>query len=136
MQIELAEKYSKTTRDIQVSVMPDYLPEQSDVEGQRYSYAYSVKLENNGAETVQLINRHWVVMSGGRQIADVKGEGVVGDQPVLEPGAAYEYTSWTTVIDVVGSMYGTYTFYSEKGEFFDVAIPEFHLVYVDDTAVH
>lgn len=128
------ERYSETTRDITVTVSPAYLEERSDPEQGLYSYSYTVWLENAGADTVQLINRHWVVISGGRQIADVKGEGVVGQQPVLQPGDLYEYTSWTAVKDPVGAMYGAFTFYSESGEFFDVPVPKFNLIYIDENA--
>ena len=130
------ESYSEVTQDIRVSIVPQFVERESDPQEAVYAYSYHVTLENIGRERVQLINRHWVIVSGGRQIGDVKGEGVVGQQPVIEPGAVYEYTSWTVVRDAVGSMYGIYTFYSESGEFFDVKIPEFHLVYLESDVVH
>ena len=132
----LAELYTKTTRNIEISVTPSYLPEQSEPENSIYSYSYEVTISNTGKDTVQLINRHWKIISGGVQVADVKGEGVVGEQPTLEPGQGFSYTSWTTTVDPIGSMYGAYTFYSDQGEFFDVEVPEFQLIYLDPNNVH
>ena len=134
--LQLLETYSKTTRDIEITISPEYLAEQSDPAEGVFSYSYTVNMRNGGSDAVQLINRHWIVLSGGVQIADVKGEGVVGEQPVLEPGEDYSYTSWTTVVNPVGSMSGSYTFYSESGEFFDVEVPQFELLYVDQNSVY
>ncbi|HMO16830.1 MAG TPA: ApaG domain [Oligoflexia bacterium] len=92
-------------------------------------------LENNSGE-VQLINRHWKVFSLNRQIADVKGEGVVGQMPVLRPGDSFEYTSWTVLPDPTGYMEGTFTFRSSKGCFFDVRVPPFIFDYRDRSNVH
>ncbi|MCL4142572.1 UNVERIFIED_CONTAM: hypothetical protein GTU68_005308 [Idotea baltica] len=91
---------------------------------------------NLGSETVELINRHWLVFSDLTQIADVKGEGVAGQQPMLEPGDEFSYSSWTTLIDPCGSMSGTYTFCTEDGVFFDVEVPKFELVYFDSSTLH
>ncbi|MDZ4786447.1 MAG: Co2+/Mg2+ efflux protein ApaG [bacterium] len=120
--------YSKTTRGIKVSVVPAYHDDQSDPENGLFIFTYSVTLENIGEEISQLINRHWLVYSAGIQCADVKGEGVIGDQPILLPGEVYRYTSGTSINDPVGAMLGSYTFQTEKGDFFDVAIPRFELV--------
>lgn len=133
---ECITSYSETTRNIEVTVIPSYIEEQSDPSSGVYSFSYKVVLKNLGSEGVELINRHWVVMSNESQIADVKGEGVVGEQPVLEPGEEYSYTSWTTIVDPVGSMHGSYTFCSENGEFFDVAVPRFELIYLDPHSLH
>lgn len=120
--------FAATTRGIKVSVIPAYHEDQSDPEGSLYIFTYTVSIENLGEEVAQLINRHWIVYSADRQCADVKGEGVVGDQPVLLPGEVYRYTSGTSINDPVGTMWGSYTFQSENGEFFDVQIPRFELV--------
>jgi len=135
-QIQLQDEYSKTTRHIKVTVLPEYVEERSNPARNLYAYSYMVELENMGRETVQLVNRHWRVYSGGNQIADIKGEGVIGEQPVLEPGMKYQYTSWTMVNDPMGSMKGFYTFMSDQSEWFDVEIPEFFLIYIDTGAIH
>ncbi|MCB0325877.1 MAG: Co2+/Mg2+ efflux protein ApaG [Bdellovibrionales bacterium] len=135
-QVEKLEQYSEKTRGIEVTVAPVFLQQESDIDQSVYAYSYTVRIRNEGTVAVKLINRHWVVMSGGRQIADVKGEGVVGQQPILGPGEAYEYTSGTIVVDPVGSMHGTYTFHSETGEFFDVAIPSFNLLFIASDTIH
>jgi len=112
------------------------LEERSDVEAGVYVFTYEVIIENTGSDTIQLLNRHWVVISGGRQYADVKGDGVVGEQPILEPGNIFSYASFTVIAEAVGSMHGSYTFRSESGEFFDVAIPQFDLIYIDCSTIH
>lgn len=130
------EVYSKSTKDIQIEVVPEFLERESDVEQSAFAFAYTVTIRNNNQHTVKLINRHWIVLSGGKQIADVKGEGVVGQQPTLRPGEEFEYTSGTMIVDSVGSMHGTYTFQNEVGEFFDVSIPSFNLYYMTSDAIH
>jgi len=135
-QVQLQEEYSKTTRDIKVTVFPEFADDRSNPARNLYAYSYTVELENIGSETVQLINRHWRVFSAGIQVADIKGEGVIGEQPVLEPNMKFQYTSWTMVSDPIGSMKGSYTFMSDQSEWFDVEIPEFSLVYIDTGAVH
>ena len=133
---EPADSFVKNTNGIIVSALPTYLPERSEPENAVFAHSYRIQIENSGAVTAQLINRHWRVVSGGKQIADVKGEGVIGEQPVLQPGETFEYESWTVVKDPIGSMVGTYTFVTEKGDFFDVEIPEFPLIHIDDMTVH
>ncbi len=128
--------YTLTTKDIRISVTPEFEESRSRIDDGIYAYSYHVIIENFGTAAAQLINRHWKVFSAGKQIADVKGEGVVGEQPALAPGEIYEYTSWTIVRDEVGAMSGTYTFVNETGEFFDVQIPEFHLLYIESPEIH
>lgn len=130
------EVYSEKTGEILVEVFPEFLERESDLEQSVYAYAYTVRIRNFGSEAVKLINRHWIVISGGRQIADVKGEGVVGQQPLLQTGEDYEYTSGTVIVDPVGSMHGTYTFQTESGQFMDVSIPSFNLFYMPSDAIH
>lgn len=128
--------YSQTTNDIVVNVSPLYVDERSEPENGVFAFAYTVVMVNEGVESVQLVNRHWVVKSAGVQLADVKGEGVIGEQPILHPGTAYEYTSWTLIHDPIGEMFGSYTFVNDDGDFFDVEIPKFDLVFYDDQTIH
>jgi ApaG protein len=125
----LERTYSLTTHDITVAVTPQLLEQQSDPIENVYAYAYTVKIKNLSSDTVQLVERHWIVMSGDKQIAEVVGEGVVGEQPILEPGIEFEYTSSTVVNDPVGAMYGSYTFRANGGKFITVEIPKFDLFY-------
>ncbi|MCC6954749.1 MAG: Co2+/Mg2+ efflux protein ApaG [Deltaproteobacteria bacterium] len=121
--------YSEITRNVRVSVRPQYLDDHSDPDRGVFVFAYSVTVENFGLETVQLLRRHWVVNSGGGLYTEVKGDGVVGEQPVLACGDSFTYTSTSMIKDPVGSMYGTYMFQSEDGQDFEVTIPEFDLVF-------
>ena len=127
-------KYIETTRDIRVSVMPEFLEGNSSLDENEYAFAYHVKIENLGPETVQLIERHWKIYSGGVQIGEVVGPGVVGYQPVLGEGQHFQYTSGSVVKDPIGYMEGTYTFQGQDGGHFEVTIPRFHLVY--PAAIH
>ncbi|MEK9672618.1 MAG: Co2+/Mg2+ efflux protein ApaG [Rhodospirillaceae bacterium] len=122
-----AHGYSETTRGICVTVYPQYLPEQSSPEDRRFVWAYSVRIENQGTETVQLINRFWRITDGMGTTHEVRGEGVVGEQPVLTPGGAFEYTSGTPLSTPSGVMLGSYEMETEGGEFFDVTVPAFSL---------
>lgn len=128
--------YSLVTQDVRVTITPQFLEERSDIDSDVYVFTYEVTIENHGLEAIQLINRHWIVMAGGRQYADVKGDGVVGEQPILETGEGFTYASFTVLNHPVGSMLGTYTCRAESGAFFDVMIPESDLIYVDRTLVH
>ncbi|MEQ8505011.1 MAG: Co2+/Mg2+ efflux protein ApaG [Rhodospirillales bacterium] len=119
--------YSETTRDICVSVLPQYLPDQSVPEDHRYVWAYTVRIENQGAETVQLINRYWRITDAQGTSHEVRGEGVIGEQPVLAPGEAFEYTSGTPLATPSGMMMGSYEMETQAGDFFDVAVPAFSL---------
>lgn len=119
--------YSQTTRSIRVSVHPQYLPEQSAPDDSRYVWAYTVRIENQGAETVQLVNRYWRITDAQGTSHEVRGEGVVGEQPVLSPGEAFEYTSGTPLATPSGMMMGSYEMETQGGDFFDVAVPAFSL---------
>lgn len=119
--------YTATTRAIQVTVRPQYLPDQSDPEKSQYVWAYQVRIENRGSETVQLRSRYWRITDGlGRQ-QEVRGPGVVGKTPQLRPGEVFEYTSGTPLATSSGIMGGTYQMQSESGETFEIAIPTFSL---------
>ena len=119
--------YSKITRAITVTVKPFYLEEQSSPSDSHYVWAYHVRIENHGAETVQLRNRYWRITDSLGRVQEVRGAGVVGEQPVLKPGESFEYTSGTPLPTPSGIMVGSYRMESESGETFDVAIPAFSL---------
>jgi len=129
-------RYVQTTRDVSIAVHPQFIPEQSNPQRNIYAFAYTIVMQNLGRDTVQLINRHWVIISDGKQFDDVKGEGVVGLQPLLRPGEEFRYTSGAIINHPVGGMYGTYTFRTPEREFFDVVIPNFDLIYFDASLVH
>ncbi|MDE0801068.1 MAG: Co2+/Mg2+ efflux protein ApaG [Rhodospirillaceae bacterium] len=119
--------YEKTTRAITITVRPFYLDEQSEPDEERYVWAYKVSIENSGEETVQLLNRHWRITDKLGRLQEVKGSGVVGEQPVLKPGDSFQYTSGTPLQTPSGIMIGSYEMESSEGERFDVEIPAFSL---------
>jgi ApaG protein len=111
----------------QVDVVPHFVPEQSSPEQGLYSFAYTVTITNSGEIPAQLIARHWVITNANGQIEEVKGLGVVGHQPLLKPGEAFEYTSGCRLRTAHGTMRGSYFCVAEDGERFDVEIPTFVL---------
>ena len=119
--------YSQTTRDITVSVKPFYLEEQSSPSENLYVWAYQVRIKNNGSTTVQLRTRHWRITDSNGRMHEVRGAGVVGEQPVLGPGESFEYTSGTPLPTPSGIMVGSYRMQLEDGGVFDIAIPAFSL---------
>lgn len=120
--------YIETTRGITVTVDPVYLEDQSSPADSHYVWAYRVRIENCGDETVQLRRRRWVITDAKGRVQEVQGAGVVGEQPVLHPGESYEYTSGTPLPTPSGIMAGAYQMEVEGGrEKFDVAIPAFSL---------
>lgn len=119
--------YSAVTRAIRVTVEPHYLEEQSSPADDHYVWAYQVEIRNEGSETVQLLNRHWRITDAHGRVQEVRGAGVVGEQPTLRPGEAFEYTSGTPLSTPSGIMVGTYEMETPAGERFDVAIPAFSL---------
>jgi ApaG protein len=120
--------YSETTRSIKVTVKPVYLEDQSAPADNHYVWAYHVRIENQGRETVQLRRRHWRITDGFGRVQEVRGPGVVGEEPLLAPGAPpYEYTSGTSLTTPSGIMVGTYEMETPQGESFAVAIPAFSL---------
>jgi len=119
--------YSETTRAIRITVKPFFLEDQSSPEESHYVWAYHVRIENQGGETVQLRNRYWRITDSLGRIQEVRGAGVVGEQPVLRPGETFEYTSGTPLGTPSGIMVGTYQMESATGERFDVNIPAFSL---------
>jgi ApaG protein len=119
--------FEATTRGITVRVSVSYLPEQSEPRRGRWFWAYHVRIENEGAQPVQLLTRHWVITDGRGARHTVEGEGVVGEQPLIEPGASYDYVSGCPLATPTGAMQGSYQVVAEDGARFDVAIPKFAL---------
>ncbi|MFV3074800.1 Co2+/Mg2+ efflux protein ApaG [Niveispirillum fermenti] len=119
--------YSDTTRQIRVTVEPRYLPDQSQPDESHYVWAYHIRIENLGRETVRLRTRHWTITDAlGRQ-QEVRGPGVVGEQPLLRPGEHFAYTSGCPLTTQSGFMVGSYGMETTDGEMFDIAIPAFSL---------
>ncbi len=119
--------YTEITRSIEVTVEPVYLEDQSAPDESHFVWAYRVRIENQSEETVQLVNRYWRITDAGGRVQEVRGAGVVGEQPVLRPGEAFEYTSGTPLRTSNGFMMGSYEMESENGESFDITIPPFSL---------
>jgi ApaG protein len=119
--------YTATTRGIAVSILPTYLEAQSSPGSSQYFWAYRVVIENQGQETVQLLSRHWMITNARGDLTEVRGPGVVGEQPVLKPGESFEYTSGAPLNTTSGMMGGAYRMESETGEQFDIEIPTFSL---------
>ena len=120
-------QYMANTREIAVSVEPTYLETRSSPDSSQYFWAYRVIIENQGRETVQLLSRHWMITNARGELTEVKGPGVVGEQPVLKPGESFEYTSGAPLDTPSGMMGGAYQMESESGERFDIEIPTFSL---------
>lgn len=119
--------YERTTRGIRVRVLPAFLADQSDPDENRYLWSYTVTIENCGNETVQLIARYWQITDQAGRIQEVRGPGVVGAQPVLDPGQSFEYTSGCPLPTASGAMNGRYLMRTVAGEAFEVDIPIFLL---------
>lgn len=121
------EIYTATTEGITVYVRPVYIDGQSDAIAKKFMFAYFVRIENDRTEPVQLLRRHWLIKDSSGDIKEVEGEGVVGQQPVLAPGSAHEYNSFSVLETFEGTMEGTYIMRTESGEELRVAIPKFTL---------
>jgi ApaG protein len=119
--------YSETTKSITVTVKPVYLEDQSSPAENHYVWSYHVRIENKGFETVQLRRRHWRITDALGRVNEVRGPGVVGEQPVLHPGEAFEYTSGTPLSTPSGIMVGSYEMEKGDGSSFAVAVPAFSL---------
>ena len=119
--------YARTTRSICVTVEPEYLEDQSDPLEDRYIWAYTVSIENQGSETVQLLRRTWQITDANGNTQVVEGEGVIGEQPVLDPSDMFQYTSGTPLSTESGIMVGSYHMVTSAGENFDIEIPAFSL---------
>ena len=116
------------TRGVIVRVSVSYLPEQSEPARGRWFWSYHVRLENEGAQAVQLLTRHWIITDGRGARHSVEGEGVVGEQPLLAPGESFDYVSGCPLPTPTGSMQGSYHMVGADGEEFEVAIPKFGLI--------
>lgn len=115
------------TRRIRVAVVSEFAPERSAPTDQQWFFLYTITITNEGEETVQLLSRHWIITDGSGKVEEVKGPGVVGQQPVLSPGQAFTYTSGCPLSTPFGSMQGTYQMRTAAGEEFDVTIAPFTL---------
>lgn len=113
---------------INIRIKTQYLADQSAPDDDRFVFSYTITLTNGGDETAQLVSRHWVITDGNNAVQEVKGMGVIGQQPVLEPGASYTYSSGVVLPTETGTMTGTYQMRTPSGDLFDAPIPVFALV--------
>jgi ApaG protein len=116
-----------TKYHISINVDTAYLTDQSDPAADRYVFSYTINIANTGTVAAQLISRHWIITDAENVVQEVKGLGVVGEQPLLQPGESFEYTSGTALATPVGTMHGTYQMVAEDGNKFDAEIPPFTL---------
>ena len=119
--------YRAITRNIQVTATPRYVAERSEPDQGRHFWAYTIEVANLGRETVQLKARHWVITDANGRTEEVHGAGVVGEEPVIEPGKSFEYTSGVPLQTPSGFMVGSYGMITDDGEHFDIDIPAFSL---------
>jgi ApaG protein len=115
------------TQGIRVRVQSQYLPEQSSPRDDRYVFAYTITISNESTYTAQLRTRHWIITDGRGSVEEVKGDGVVGEQPRLSPGQSFQYTSGCVLTTPIGTMQGTYQFWRDDGSYFDAQIAPFSL---------
>ncbi|MET4388638.1 ApaG protein [Bradyrhizobium sp. F1.4.3] len=133
--VMMATMYRAVTRQIEVTVEPNFVPEQSSADRSRYFWSYTIVITNSGDETVQLKTRHWIVTDATGRQQETKGEGVVGEQPTLAPGERFEYTSGVPLSTASGFMTGRYQMISESGERFEIDVPTFSLDSPDNRRV-
>ena len=114
--------------EMSITVKAQYLPEQSDPDSRQFAFAYTVTIRNTGTASIQVIARHWFITDGDNDVQEVRGLGVVGQQPLLRSGEHFEYTSWATLPTPAGIMRGEYFCVTEDAQFFQAPIPEFVLV--------
>jgi ApaG protein len=115
------------TNGVKVTVSTVYVPSQSAPSSKRYVFAYTIRIANEGIRTVQLKNRHWVITHGSGKVEEVRGPGVVGQQPILEPGEHFEYTSGCVLETPRGTMHGSYEMHEAGGEIFEAEVSTFTL---------
>ncbi len=113
--------------DITVAARTAFIPDQSDASSSRYVFAYTITITNTGTVPAQLVSRHWVITDSDNQVQEVRGAGVIGEQPLLRPNESFQYTSGTAIATPVGTMRGSYQMVAEDGVQFDATIPEFTL---------
>ena len=116
-----------TKHQISVTSRVTFIPDQSDAGKGRYVFAYTMTITNTGTLAAQLVSRHWIITDADNQVQEVRGMGVVGEQPVLKPGDTFEYSSGSSIPTAVGTMRGTYQLVAEDGTRFEAPIPEFTL---------
>lgn len=121
---------TETPCTIAIKVRTDFVPGQSAPDKRRFVYAYTITIRNDGPVPAQLIDRHWIITDADGKVQEVRGEGVVGEQPRLEPGQTFEYTSAAMIETPVGAMHGSYGMVTDDGVRFDAAIPAFSLAQV------
>ena len=119
--------FTRTTRHIEITVRPEFVPERSNVERCHFFWVYSVTINNTGPHVVQLTDRHWTITDANGHVEEVRGEGVVGEQPLIRPGEAFRYTSGCPLRTPSGFMAGTYRMVEQGGETFEAEIPMFSL---------
>ncbi len=119
------EYYTATTNDIQVEVVPSYVPERSDPDHNQYFYAYKIRITNHGNFSARVIHRHWKIKDGNGKVYEVQGSGVIGEQPMIGPGEHYEYTSFCPLHSPTGNMRGKYQMIDEFGNRFWIEVPVF-----------
>ncbi|MGO9004737.1 MAG: Co2+/Mg2+ efflux protein ApaG [Beijerinckiaceae bacterium] len=119
--------YCCVTRNIQITVLPEFMPDRSDAEEAQFFWAYTVEIANQGDVAVQVTDRHWRITDANGRLEEVRGPGIVGEQPVLKPGETFRYTSGCPLSTPSGIMTGTYRVVDEKGHVFDAEIPAFSL---------
>lgn len=117
-----------TTRGIRIQIEPEYLPDASEPSSGSWVYAYHVTITNTGAETVQLVTRHWIITDASGRVEEVRGPGVVGETPILAPGQTFRYSSGCPLPTAMGTMHGSFQMVSSRGDRFDARIDPFTLV--------
>ena len=120
-------KIQTDSETVEIKTVSRFLPEQSDLSANRYVFAYHITISNRGEQTVQLLTRHWIITDAEENVQEVRGEGVIGQQPVLRPGESFEYTSGCSIATPVGTMKGSYFMEADDGRQFDAPVAEFTL---------
>ena len=118
---------TQSEHDTRVDVETSYIPDQSAPEQNRYVFSYTITIRNHGSQPAKLLSRHWIITDANGKVEEVRGEGVVGEQPYLKPGDGFRYTSGTVIATPVGSMQGSYHLLADDGSEFDTPIPAFSL---------
>lgn len=118
---------SAVTNGILVTVVSEYIPERSSLSSRQFAFAYTVRIQNQGDAAAQLRSRHWIISDSNGAIQEVRGDGVVGEQPMLQPGQHFEYTSWCVIATATGTMRGSYRMVRPDGDVFDAEIAPFRL---------
>ncbi|CAM3798930.1 Protein ApaG [Pseudomonas reidholzensis] len=118
---------SDSRYQIDVSVVTRYLKEQSDPDNERFAFAYTITVQNSGTVAAKLMSRHWLITNGDGEVEEVRGSGVVGQQPLIEPGQSHTYSSGAVISTRVGAMHGSYQMFAEDGKRFDAPIAPFRL---------